>query len=155
MGICGRPVISLKDRGHAGSWHEIRTEKPSPERGSQKRANWPLLRTNPGAAGTLLATEALSLEFPQEGHATLGVRVGREGKCRGQKNIIGRFCNLIPGSAHPLRSRRGQLTLRLVRVVELTEQGIPWGKKQNQNPDRSFVARVTSTTWTLGSFSVK
>lgn len=32
MDICGRPVISLKARGHAGSWQEIRAEKPSPER---------------------------------------------------------------------------------------------------------------------------
>lgn len=36
MGICGRPVISLRDRGHAGSWQDIRTEKPSPEREARK-----------------------------------------------------------------------------------------------------------------------
>lgn len=96
-----------------------------------------------------MATEALSLGFPQEGHPTPSVRVGREGKYRGQKKAIGRFCNLIP---RPLRSRRGRLTLRLVRMVGLTEQGIPWGQKQNRHPDSGFVARATSATWAPGSF---
>jgi hypothetical protein len=36
VGICGRPAISLKDRGHAGSWQDIRTEKPSPEREARR-----------------------------------------------------------------------------------------------------------------------
>lgn len=51
-----------------------------------------MLRTSPGAVGNLLATEALSLEFPQEGHAILAVREGQEeeeGKYRGQKKAIG------------------------------------------------------------------
>lgn len=104
-------------------------------KGSHKRANWPLLRTSPGAVGNLLATEALSLEFPQEGHAILAVREGQEeeGKDRGQKKAIGRFRNLIPGSACPLRSRRGPLTRRLVRMVEVTEQGTPRNGRESQS----------------------
>ena len=89
-----------------------------------------MLRTGPGAVGNLLATEALSLEFPQEGHAVLAVRAGREGKCRGQKKATGRFRDLIPGSACPPRSRRGPLARRLVRMVEVTEQSIPEERKR-------------------------
>lgn len=89
-----------------------------------------MLRISPGAVGNLFATEALSLEFPQEGHAILAVRVGREGKYRGQKKATGRFHNLIPGSACPPRSRRGPLTRRLVRMVEVTEQVFPEERKR-------------------------
>lgn len=95
-----------------------------------------MLRISPGAVGNLLATEALSLEFPQEGHAILAVREGQEeeeGKYRGQKKAIGRFRNLIPGSACPPRSRRGPLTRRLVRMVEVTEQDTPRKERESQS----------------------